>query len=95
MNNKLQIGDKIRWNVPVGGDTVYTIIDIDTNREPRRVSEYEFHEHILFEWEDYFGNKMMGWGHSYDELNKLLNKGGVNIVYRSIEPVRELKKFKL
>lgn len=96
MNNKLRIGDKIRWNVTVGGDTIYTIIDIDTNREPHIMSSgYEFQEHILFEWEDYSGCKIMSWGHSYDELNKLLNKGGLIIVSRSIEPIRELKKFKL
>jgi hypothetical protein len=95
MNNKLRIGDKIRWNVSIGSGTVYTIIDIDTNREPRMASGYEFHDQILFEWEDYFGCKCTDWGHSYDELNKLLNKGGLIIVSRSIEPIRELKKFKL
>jgi hypothetical protein len=78
--NKLRIGDKIKWNVSVGGGIIYTVL--------------EFEEEILFQWE-VDGIITESWGHSYEELNKCLNKGGITIVSRSMEPIKEIKEFML
>ena len=94
MKKKLRIGDKVRWNVPVGGDTIYTIMDIDTSRPVKVVAHMEFKEEVLFQWlED--GLIRQTWSSSIDDLNKNLNKGGITIVERSIEPNKELLKFSL
>ena len=90
--NKLRIGDKIKWNVAIGGDIIYTIIDIDTSRV---LSSSGFNEEVLFEWEDFLGEVRQLWCHSYDGLNERLLMGGIIIVERDIEPIKEIKKFTL
>lgn len=94
MENKLRVGDKIRWNVPVGGNTIYTILDIDLSRPKTIINGYQLSNEILFQWEE-CGQVITHWGHSYQGLNERLNKGGIIILERRIEPNKELLKFKL
>jgi hypothetical protein len=91
---KLRIGDKIRWNTPIGGGVTYTIIDIDTSRPTYFIGPLEVRQDILFQWR-YDGIIHHEWGHSYEDLNLNLNKGGITILERDIEPIRELLKFSL
>jgi hypothetical protein len=91
---KLRIGDKIRWNTPIGGGVIYTILDIDTTRPTFSIGPLEVREDILFQWR-YDGIIHHEWGHSYEDLNLNLNKGGIIILERDIEPIRELLKFSL
>jgi hypothetical protein len=92
--NKLRIGDKIKWNVSVGGGIIYTVLDINTSRPPLTLGSVEFEEEILFQWE-VDGIITESWGHSYEELNKCLNRGGITIVSGSMEPIKEIKEFTL
>jgi len=94
MNKKLRIGDKIKWNVPIGSGVTYTIIDIDTTRPTFSIGPLEVREDILFQW-GYDGIIHHEWGHSYHDLNQNLNKGGITILERDILPVRDIKKFTL
>ena len=93
---KLKIGDKIKWNVPIGGDVIYTIIDIDTSRDEIEVIPDLFlKSEVLYQWEDDDGTICQGWGHSYDDLNDNLLRGGISILNGGIEPYKCIKKFKL
>jgi hypothetical protein len=92
--NKLRIGDKIKWNVSIGGDFIYTILDIDTSREPLRIIGIEIRSEVLMQWES-DGELHQEWGHSYHDLNMNLNNGGITIIGRDIEPIKEIKKFTL
>ncbi len=91
---KLKIGDKIRWNIPIGGGVIYTIMDIDTTRPTRSFGPFEIREDILFQWEC-DGRTNLEWCHSYHDLNLNLNKGGIIILERDIKPNRDLLKFSL
>lgn len=95
MDNKLKIGDKIKWNVLIGGDTIYTILDIDASRPPTRIGGYEFQNQFLFERKDIDGETVSLWDHSYESLNNLLNSGDITIVGRGISPCRHLPTLKL
>lgn len=90
MDNKIKIGDKIKWNVKVGGDIIYTILDIDT-----RIGDHEFQNQFLFEWKDINGETLRLWDHSYESLNKLLNSGDITIVGCVISPRKHLPTLKL
>jgi hypothetical protein len=94
MKQKLQIGDKIKWNVPIGGGEVYTILDIDTSRPTVRVGNHTLKKEILFQW-DQDGRTVQRWGHDYHGLNQNLNKGGIIILNPRVEPVKWIKKFTL
>lgn len=91
---KLRIGDKIRWNNSIGGDTVYTIMDIDPSRPTTTIFTTEYKNEILFQWE-HWGTVSQNWSHSIDALNDLLNEGKIIIVERDIKPYKELLKFSL
>ena len=92
---RLRIGDKIKWNVPIGGGLIYTIMNIDTSRPYIRVDRYPYENQILFQWEDSSGTIHQEWSHSYEDLNRNLNKGGITIVERNMVPYKELLKFSL
>lgn len=91
---KLRIGDKIKWNVPIGGDEIYTIVNIDTTRPTLCIVGKEIKSEVLFQWEDFDGQHQL-WCHSIDYLNQNLNNGGITIVERSMVPHKELLKFSL
>jgi len=91
---KLRIGDKIKWDVTIGGNIIYTILDIDTSREPNYIGHIEIRQDILFQWE-FCGLIHESWCHSYDDLNQNLNRGGIIIIKSGIEPIKEVKKFTL
>jgi hypothetical protein len=93
MNYKLKVGDKIIWD-NIGERKVYTIIDIDLSREPLIISDHRIENQILFQWEHNDIIKQR-WAHSYGVLNGMVSSGLISIVERDMNPVKELKKFKL
>jgi len=94
MKQKLQIGDKIRWNVPLGSGVVYTVLDIDTSRPTVRMGNNTLKNEILLQW-DQDGQTTQLWGYDYHSLNQNLNKGGITILNPRVEPFKYLKKFTL
>ena len=94
MKQKLRIGDKIRWNVPIGSGVVYTILDIDTSRPTVRVGNHTLKSEVLLQW-DQGGQILQTWGYDYHRLNQNLNKGGIIILNPRVEPVKWVKKFTL
>jgi hypothetical protein len=94
MKQKLQIGDKIRWNVTVGSGVVYTILDIDTSRPTVRVGNHTLKSEVLFQWED-GGQIVQTWSHDYQKMNELIDVGRIIILNPRVEPNKYLKKFKL
>jgi hypothetical protein len=69
--NKLRIGDKIKWNVSVGGGNIYTVLDIDTSRTVEVANGTPFYSHIHIEWR--FGdNVYKTWSGNLDMINEKL-----------------------
>lgn len=89
---KIQVGDKIKWNVPIGGDTIYTVIKIDTSRPHKLVGTHSFPQEILFQWQE-GGYIMHVWGHSYDAFNEALNQNKIIRVGSLLEPIQKLSRI--
>jgi hypothetical protein len=91
---KLKIGDKVKWNVAIGGDIVYTVRDISFNQPPTILQNgMVFPNEILFEFTDRNDNIIRVWGHQLSYINENISKGGITILNRDIEPYKEIKKF--
>jgi hypothetical protein len=78
MNKKLKIGDKILWG---RSETIYTIMDINL----------ELTDQVLFQWETNFGTEQIRC-YNYDDLNKKLNEGFLNVV-DGINPIKRRVEF--
>ena len=94
MKRKLQIGDKVRWNLTIGGGDVYTILDIDTSRPTVTVGNHALKNEVLFQW-DQDGQIIQTWSHDYQKMNELVDLGHIIILNPKMEPNKYLKKFKL
>ena len=96
MEKKLKIGDIIKFINSDGteGGPIYTILDIDTSRTVEVANGTPFYSHIHIEWR--FGdNVYKTWSGNLDMINEKLNVGQIIILNRRIEPIKEIKKFKL
>ena len=89
---KLRVGDKIRWNLPIGSSTVYTILAIDTSRPKEQVGEHQFPQEVLFQWQA-GGSLIQRWGHSYQLLYKSLNETKITRLQSTLEPYKEIPTF--
>lgn len=92
---KIQVGDKIRWNVPIGGDTIYTILAIDTSRPYQLVGDLSFPQEILFQWQDNSGFTSQTWGGSEQTVNEALNQNNIIRVGSILQPLQKLPTFDL
>jgi len=94
---KLKIGDKIKWNLPIGGNLIYTVLDIDILREQTVLitpnKTYHFDNQILVQWQERDGNITQSWGYSLDEINQLISRGEISILNSELEPYQHLPKF--
>jgi hypothetical protein len=94
---KLKIGDKIKWNLPIGGNTIYTILDIDILREQTVLitpnKTYHFDNQILLQWQEWDGRITQSWGYSLDEINQEIARGRISILNSEIEPCKHLTRF--
>lgn len=94
---KLKIGDKIKWNQSIGGNIIYTILDIDTSREqtvlttPNKI--YVFDSQILLQWQEYDGKITQCWNYSLEDINQEIVKGRISILNQELEPYKHLPKF--
>ena len=94
---KLKIGDKIKWNQPIGAGIIYTVLDIDTSREqtvlttPNKI--YVFDSQILLQWQEYDGKITQCWNYSLEDLNQEIVKGRISILNSEIEPYQHLPEF--
>ncbi len=78
----LKIGDKIKWNIPIDGSIIYTILDIDRTREPKIINGIVFKEEVLFQWV-IDGEVFSTWGHDYDQMIRMIKEKKIFIVGRS------------
>ena len=94
---KLKIGDKIKWNLPIGGNTIYTVLDIDILREQTVLitpnKTYHLDHQILVQWQERDGNITQCWGYSLDSLNQEIVRDRISILNSEIEPCKHLPKF--
>ena len=94
---KLKIGDKIKWNLPIGGNTIYTVLDIDTSHEQTVITTpnkiYYFDSQILLQWQEWDGRITQSWGYSLDSLNQEIARGRISILNSELEPCKHLSKF--
>jgi len=97
MEKKLRVGDVIKfinWQDGTEGEPIYTILDIDTSRTVEVANGKLFYSHLYIEWR--FGDKVYkSWSGNLDKINQKLNAGLIIILSRSMEPIKEIKKFKL
>ena len=93
---KLKIGDKIKWNLPIGGNLIYTVLDIDALREQTVLitpnKTYHFDNQILVQWQEWDGNIAQCWNYSLDSLNQEIARGRI-LILNEIEPCKHLPKF--
>lgn len=94
---KLKIGDKIKWNQRIGGNLIYTILDIDITHPPTVLTTpnkiYCFDSQILLQWQEYDGKITQCWNYSLEGLNQEIVKGRISILNSEIEPYQHLPKF--
>ena len=94
---KLKIGDKIKWNQPIGAGIIYTVLDIDTSHEQTVITTpnkiYYFDSQILLQWQEYDGKITQCWNYSLEDLNQEIVKGRISILNSEIEPYQHLPKF--
>ena len=82
---KVRIGDKICWGIPIEQSTIiYTIVDIDVNRDAQ----------IKFQWIDLNGIIKESWCYDYEAFNQNLNKDDYYMVGYCIEPIKVLEPCK-
>ncbi len=80
---KLKIGDKItginlvlhkKWNQRIGGNLIYTVLDIDTSHEQTVITTpnkiYYFDSQILLQWQEWDGRITQCWNYSLDDFNR-------------------------
>jgi hypothetical protein len=91
MNRKLQVGDIIKFS---DGGSTYTILGIDTSRPGMWVHGriHNSHFHIQWVWGD---RTYTTWSGDIEVMNQKLNIGRIIILNPKLEPIREIKKFKL
>ena len=94
---KLKIGDKIKWNQGIGGNIIYTILDIDTSREQTVLTTpsktYHFENQILLQWQEWDGRITQFWNYSLDGINQEIVRGRISILNQELEPYKHLPKF--
>lgn len=94
---KLKIGDKIKWNLPIGGNLIYTVLDIDTSHEQTVITTpnkiYYFDSQILLQWQEYDGKITQCWNYSLDDFNRQIARGQISILNSELEPCKHLPKF--
>jgi hypothetical protein len=91
MSRKLQIGDIIKFSND--GDN-FTILDIDTSRQGMWVHGRIHNSHFHIQWE-VGGRTYTTWSGDFEIMNQKLEVGRIIILNPKLEPIREIKKFKL
>lgn len=91
MNIKLQIGDIIKFS---NGDGRYAILDIDESRPGMWVHGRVHNSHFYIQWIE--GDRTYTtWAGDIDVMNQKLNIGRIIILNPKMEPIKDIKKFKL
>lgn len=91
---QLKIGDKIKWNVLIGGGIIYTIKDISFDQPPTVMKNgMTFPNQILFEYQDWDGSIIQSWSHEVSTINEAISQGKILILNKEIEPCQHLPRF--
>ena len=91
MDRKLQIGDIIKFS---DGGPTYTILDIDTSRPGIWAIDRVYNSHFHIQWVE-GGRTYTTWVGNIEVMNQKLNIGRIIILNPKLEPIKDIKKFKL
>lgn len=88
---KLQIGDEIKWNLPLHAHVPSSkILDIDTSRPPTNINGHFLDNHVLVQF--IIDKKPIEiWAYNYDILNQQLALGKISIIKQHNFPY--IKRF--
>lgn len=96
----IQVGDEIKWNLPIGGYLTYKVLAIDLTRPTAKflftngLPSIEIDNQVLIQWFDFETNCYKEtWAYNYQALNDQVVLGRIKIVKRLGLPYTELKKF--
>ena len=95
MNKKLKIGDKFIWHSFVGmPEKEFTILGIDTSRPGIWAIDRVYNSHFHIQWVE-GGRTYTTWVGNIEVMNQKLNEGKIIILNPKMEPIKDIKKFKL
>lgn len=89
MNKKLKVGDKFKW---------YALQDFPNLDYTYTVREFKIENgmnEVRVQWTNVFNEIVNSWAFDLKELNEGLNKGAIIIVGHTLQPNKQIKKFRL